>query len=341
MSANMNAKADMADSEQCPNPNPNPESRPKPHRSSEPSFVVAVGLVAGGACGSLIRLALSALQSPDVAWPWMTMAINLTGAVLLGCLTAYMAAIGPDIGEWRVVRLSLGTGMVGGYTTYSTFMLEAAQRVTAGKAGLAMGYLAASIVFGLLCAMLGLALGSRLGRWHAGRIDFHPDRATGGDAAPRRAPNWGPVTQVAALLAVLVMVLAIGVNARFRHGAALGLLLLASLLGGCGAFMRYLIDAWTNNHVHLPFPCGTIVVNVTACLLMGLMAGWCGAHAGLETLRYLLASGLLGGYSTFGTASLEGAKLVNQGKIWQTAVHTLGMALVSFAAIMVGLLALR
>lgn len=319
----------------------NPAPTPKPNRRSEPSFVVAVGLIVGGACGSLIRLALSALQASDVVWPWMTMTINLTGAVMLGCLTAYMAAIGPDVGEWRVVRLSLGTGMIGGYTTYSAFMLEAAKRVMAGRVSLAAGYLVASIMLGLLCAMVGLALGSRLGHWHARRIDFHPDRAGGDNAEPNRAPNWGPVTQVAALLVVLLAVLAIGVNVRFRHGPALGLLLLASLLGGCGAFMRYLIDAWANSHIHFPFPCGTIVVNVTACLLMGLVTGWCGTHDGTNALLYLLASGLLGGYSTFSTASLEGARLINQGKLWQAAVHTLGMALAGFIVIMVGLLIFR
>ncbi|MDF7664211.1 CrcB family protein [Bifidobacterium sp. ESL0763] len=306
---------------------------------SRTGLTLAALLLLAGACGSLVRLSLGALQPSDAAWPWMTMAINLTGAALLGCLTAYMAALGPDVGRWRTVRLALGTGLIGGYTTYSTFMLEAAQRLLAGSTGVAVGYLAASIVPGTLCALLGLALGGKLGRWRAGRVvAAFPGDSGRSSSAQERSPDHRPLLRVAVPLVAVVAVIALAADAGHWRGQAVALLLLASLCGGCGAFLRYLVDARVNARVRLPLPCGTIVVNVTACLLMGLVAGWCGAHAGMETPRYLLASGLLGGYSTFSTASLESARLAAKRRPALLVAHTLGMAVAGLAAVMAGLL---
>ncbi|WEV63651.1 CrcB family protein [Bifidobacterium sp. ESL0732] len=291
------------------------------------TMMVAASLFIGGACGSLVRLALSALQPSDVTWPFMTTIINLTGAFLLGFITAYMAALGPDIGVWRVTRLGLGTGLIGGYTTYSTFMLEVGKRIKSGEVAIAVGYLLVSIVFGLLCAMLGLAIGKALGKRRALR--------NGDFLEPRR----GPLIGVAFMLFACVAIVSLLINPHWRgHVAAFGLLFAASLIGGLGAFARYSVDAWVNNRVHLPFPCGTIVVNLTACLAMGLVAGWCGTHAGLATLQYLLASGFLGGYSTFSTASVEGAKLVDGRKPLWAFVHTAGMMALCLAALLLGML---
>ncbi|WEV46302.1 CrcB family protein [Bifidobacterium sp. ESL0690] len=365
------------------------------------TLMVAASLFVGGACGSLVRLALSALQPADVTWPWMTTTINLTGAFLLGFITAYMAALGPDIGVWRVTRLGLGTGLIGGYTTYSTFMLEVAKRIKGGEAAIAVAYLLFSIIIGLLCAMLGLAVGKAVGKHRARRNGLELDAAesqgnqgNGSDGMNSRVgmyvssvsaasrdlaglvdadesgesvkpvkpdepadlaepaepiklaepiestePNRGRLVGVTFLLFACVTAAALLLNPHWRQDiAALGLLLVASLLGGLGAFARYGVDAWVNNRIHLPFPCGTIVVNLTACLAMGFVAGWCATHVGLTTLQYLLASGFLGGYSTFSTASVEGAKLVNGGKLLWAFVHTAGMMVVSLALLMLGMM---
>ncbi|WEV41661.1 CrcB family protein [Bifidobacterium sp. ESL0682] len=170
---------------------------------------IAVGLVAGGACGSLVRLALSALQPATAAWPWMTTVINLTGAFLLGCITAYMAVLGPDIGIWKVMRLSLGTGLIGGYTTYSTLMLEVAKRLENGKAGIALAYLLVSVVVGLVCALLGFAAGRSIGEWHVRRIATRngdtregasSGRESADDASSSSEPDRGPLQNCARYL---------------------------------------------------------------------------------------------------------------------------------------------
>lgn len=291
------------------------------------TMMVAASLFVGGACGSFVRLALSALQPSDVVWPFVTMAINLTGAFLLGFITAYMAALGPDIGVWRATRLALGTGLIGGYTTYSAFMLEVGKRVKDGQAAAGVAYLLVSIVVGLLCAMLGLSVGKAVGERRV--------RLNGASAEPKHRPLIGAAFVFFACVAIAALL----VNRRhWQAGGTFGLLFVASLIGGLGAFARYSVDAWVNNRVHLPLPAGTIVVNLTACLAMGLVAGWCMTHPGLTSLQYLLASGFLGGYSTFSTASVEGAKLVRGGKPLWAFAHTAGMMAVCLVALLLGML---
>jgi fluoride ion exporter CrcB/FEX len=93
----------------------------------------------------------------------MTLLINLTGSFILGCLLEYLATTGEDIGARRIWRLGLGTGVIGGYTTYSTFILETDTRITGHAVALALGYLVISVVVGLFCAGLGISAGERLG----------------------------------------------------------------------------------------------------------------------------------------------------------------------------------
>lgn len=130
---------------------------------------LAVGV--GGTCGSLVRIALGTLQPSTVAWPWMTILINLTGAFALGCLLEYFAATGEDVGTHRLWRLGLGTGVIGGYTTYSTFILEGDTRLTDHEMGLALAYFAVSVLAGLLCAGLGIRVGSHFALYAAVRHD--------------------------------------------------------------------------------------------------------------------------------------------------------------------------
>lgn len=131
--------------------------------------LVAVGL--GGAAGTLARAALEAAWPHDAAHlPAATLMINLVGALLLGALTGFLAAVGPDEGGRRLVRLAAGTGLMGGLTTHSTYILEVARLLQHDRAALAAAYLLGSFAVGVAAAAVGLSLGGRLGRWgRAGR----------------------------------------------------------------------------------------------------------------------------------------------------------------------------
>ena len=147
---------------------------PRPPRAQKPRrprgrALAAVGL--GGAAGTLARAALEAAWPHDAAHlPAATLTINLVGALLLGALTGFLAAVGPDEGGRRLVRLAAGTGLMGGLTTHSTYILEVARLLQHDRAALAAAYLLGSFAVGVAAAAVGLTLGGRLGqRGRAGR----------------------------------------------------------------------------------------------------------------------------------------------------------------------------
>ena len=96
---------------------------------------VLVGLVfLGGCLGTLIRSVIAhAWPSRADGVPWGTLAINLVGAFVLATLLELLVHAGPDRGVRRAVRLCIGTGLLGGFTTYSALTVEAGQRVMSGQ----------------------------------------------------------------------------------------------------------------------------------------------------------------------------------------------------------------
>jgi CrcB protein len=119
-------------------------------------------VVAGGAVGTTLRYLLeSAFAAPAGTWPWATFWINVTGALALGALLEALAVLGPDEGWRRSARLGLGTGVLGGFTTYSTFVVETAQLARHQEPVLAVGYDLASLAVGFLAALAGTVVVSR------------------------------------------------------------------------------------------------------------------------------------------------------------------------------------
>lgn len=109
-----------------------------------------LAVLVGGAVGSGLRATID-LATLD-AHPWQTLGINVVGALVLGLLVARVWPVAPD---W--VRAGLGTGVLGGFTTFSALALVVAQHPDA----VTLAYLAASIVLGVAAAWAGLRLGGR------------------------------------------------------------------------------------------------------------------------------------------------------------------------------------
>lgn len=109
----------------------------------------------GGVLGVLSRYGLSRLTLHQESLIWMTAAINISGCFLLGLLVAT---------SWfsRDVREGLGVGFLGGFTTFSTFSVQAVLEVDAGEPGRAIAYLMVSMLGGLAAATAGYVLGRRL-----------------------------------------------------------------------------------------------------------------------------------------------------------------------------------
>lgn len=114
-----------------------------------------------------------------------------------------------------------------------------------------------------------------------------------------------------------------------------------ALGGGAGALVRYLLDTWVNTQARrrwpkLGLPLGTILINVIGSLLLGLIAGWLMFHTGDTRWTFPVGTGLLGGFTTFSTASVEAARLIIAGR-WEAAVvHAVGMLTAGVAAAALG-----
>lgn len=119
----------------------------------------AVGWVAaGGVAGTAARYGLFLADPVRTAgWPWATFVVNVVGAFLLGVVLEALARSGSDSGWRRRIRLLVGTGFCGSLTTYSTFAVEADLLVRDHTAGLAVAYLATSLVAGVGATAAGIA----------------------------------------------------------------------------------------------------------------------------------------------------------------------------------------
>jgi fluoride exporter len=118
----------------------------------------------GGALGTAVRALISAAVPPVAGLPVATFGINVVGAFVLGMLLQSLASRGPDEGLRRDVRLFAGTGILGGFTTYSAFAVDADGLIVAQNLGGSILYAVATIVVGALASLAGIALASRLGR---------------------------------------------------------------------------------------------------------------------------------------------------------------------------------
>lgn len=113
-------------------------------------------VAAGGFVGGLLRYGAGvAWPAPSDSWPWSVFAVNTAGAFLLALLLVLVLEVLPPS---PYVRAGLGTGFCGSLTTFSSVVTGVDQLAAHGHAGLAAGYLAASVSAGLAVAWFGVML---------------------------------------------------------------------------------------------------------------------------------------------------------------------------------------
>ncbi|HST55295.1 MAG TPA: fluoride efflux transporter CrcB [Solirubrobacteraceae bacterium] len=117
-------------------------------------------IAAGGALGALARVALSrTFTATPGHWPWVTFAINILGAFLLGYIVTRLQERLP-LSTLR--RPLLGTGFCGAFTTFSTIQIELLQMIDHERYSLALGYVLANVSCGYLAIFLASALVRRV-----------------------------------------------------------------------------------------------------------------------------------------------------------------------------------
>lgn len=116
-----------------------------------------IGVVAvGGALGALARWAVAQALPHDAGrFPWDTLLTNVGGCFLIGVL---MVLVIERLPSRRLVRPFVGTGILGGFTTFSTYVLDTRTLVAADQPAVAAAYLAGTLVAGLLAVVAGLRL---------------------------------------------------------------------------------------------------------------------------------------------------------------------------------------
>jgi CrcB protein len=117
----------------------------------------AVLLVAlAGGIGSALRFAIAIALERRSELPWATLAVNVVGSFLLGVVAISLEGkriLGVD------ARVVLGTGLLGGFTTYSSFNLETLRMLERSEHGKAALYVGATLIVCMVAGMAGLALG--------------------------------------------------------------------------------------------------------------------------------------------------------------------------------------
>lgn len=125
------------------------------HPGTRPDLFVVVAL--GGALGALARWALeTAWPAPPGGVPWATFVVNVSGCLLIGLLMAVLLEL---TAPHRWLRPFLGVGVLGGYTTFSTYAVEAVRLLALGRPALAAAYAVGTVVAALAAVVLGTLLG--------------------------------------------------------------------------------------------------------------------------------------------------------------------------------------
>lgn len=113
-------------------------------------------IFAGGVAGALLRGGLvETVAGGAPNWPWVTFAVNIGGAFLLGYFVTRLQERLP-LSQYR--RPLLGTGFCGALTTFSTVQVELLKMLDAHRVALAAGYVSASVAMGFVAVHLGTAL---------------------------------------------------------------------------------------------------------------------------------------------------------------------------------------
>ncbi|NGN64733.1 fluoride efflux transporter CrcB [Streptomyces sp. A7024] len=144
-----------------------PPAAPRRHAWRGQGPVIAM-VALGGGLGAAARYGASLLwpTAPPDAFPWTTLAVNVVGCAVIG---VFMVVITDVWAAHRLVRPFFGTGVLGGFTTFSTYAVDIERLVDGGRAALGLAYLGLTLVAALLAAWLAATGTRRAVRWRAKR----------------------------------------------------------------------------------------------------------------------------------------------------------------------------
>lgn len=132
-------------------------------RAAHLQWRLVVAVAVGGMLGTAAREGLTLVTAPVAGVPWITVVINIVGAFALGALLESLALRGPDTGRRRWVRLFAGTGILGGFTTYSALSTDTVL-LLADAPWWGLAYALTTVLLGAAASILGIAVAAMWGR---------------------------------------------------------------------------------------------------------------------------------------------------------------------------------
>lgn len=150
------------------------------HQPSGPGLADLVAIAIGGGIGSVARYLLSAAFPAGHGFPWAIFAVNVSGCFGLGLLMVYLLEVWPPR---RFLRPLLAVGLLGGYTTFSTYAGGVLTLLTGHRLALADSYALSSVVAALVAVWLGTRTGKVMAevpsRIRAALAETDAERAAG------------------------------------------------------------------------------------------------------------------------------------------------------------------
>lgn len=141
-------------------PGTHPEAGPRP---GNPQTAVVAAVSFGGVIGACARYGASLLwPTASGGFPWTTLVVNVTGCALIG---VFMVVIGEAWAAHRLVRPFFGTGVLGGFTTFSTYAVDIERLVAKGEAGTGLAYLGLTLLAALAAVWSAVWLTRRALAW--------------------------------------------------------------------------------------------------------------------------------------------------------------------------------
>jgi len=123
-------------------------------------LVATLNVALGGAAGSVLRYHvgrwIGQMAGTGNTFPWGTLTVNIVGSLAMGALVGWLARGTIAAPNAEPLRLLIGVGLLGGFTTFSAFSSELITMLHRGQTMLALGYAAASLVAGMAAVIIGL-----------------------------------------------------------------------------------------------------------------------------------------------------------------------------------------
>jgi len=113
--------------------------------------------------------------------------------------------------------------------------------------------------------------------------------------------------------------------------------IVAGAFGGIGAMGRYLADMWVSQRRSGEFPLGTLLINVSGSLLLGVLTGLVWYHGASGNLKLVLGTGFCGGLTTWSTATFESFRLIEERRFASAGLYVGGGLVLALAAASVGI----